>query len=75
LRVRVLSQLFLLEGKKVATEIKTAALGQQVRARVAAIRMLGKLKGDKEAAELLLRFLDEADERVRIAASLTFLGG
>jgi HEAT repeat protein len=75
LRVRMLGRLFELEGKKVATEIKTAALGQQVRARVMAIRMLAKLKGDKEASELLVRFLDEPDERVRIAAALTLLGG
>ncbi len=75
LRVRMLGRLFDIEGKKVATEIKTAALGQQVRARVAAIRMLAKLKGDKEANDLLIRFLDEPDERVRIAAALTFLGG
>ncbi len=75
LRVRVLTQLFELEKGKVATEIKTAALGQQVRARIPAIRLLGKIKGDKEAQEILTKLLDEPDERVRIAAALTFLGG
>jgi HEAT repeat protein len=75
LKVRILGQLFQMEGKKVATEIKSAALGQAVRARVSAIRMLGKLKGDKEATEILTKLIDDVDERVRAAASLTFLGG
>ncbi len=75
LRIRMLAALFALEGKKVAPEIKSLALSSGPRSRVAAIRMLGKLKGDKEAAELLAKFLDDTDERVRVAAALTLLGG
>lgn len=75
LRVRMLTALFALEGKKVAPEIKSLALSSGPRSRVAAIRMLGKLKGDKEANELLVKFLDDTDERVRVSAALTLLGG
>ncbi len=75
LRIRMLTALFALEGKKVAPEIKSLALSSGPRSRVAAIRMLGKLKGDKEANELLVKFLDDTEERVRVAASLTLLGG
>lgn len=75
LRVRVMTRLFDLEGKKMATEIKAIAISAGVRARIAAIRLLGKLKGDKEAADLLVKFQDDLDERIRIAASLTLVGG
>lgn len=75
LRIRMLTQLYALEGKKVAADIKSLALSSGVRARVAAIRMLGQLKGDKEAQELLVKFLDDTDERIRVASSLTLLGG
>ncbi len=75
LRIRMLTALFALEGKKVAPEIKSLALSSGPRSRVAAIRMLGKLKGDKEATELLVKFLDDTDERVRVSAALTLLGG
>ena len=75
LRVRVLRQLVEIEGKKMAVAIKSLALSSGIRTRLAAIRLLGKLKGDKEATELMVRFLDEPDERVRIAASLTVLAG
>jgi len=75
LRVRVLRHLFDMEGKKLAVQVKSLALSSGIRTRIAAIRLLGKLKGDKEAADLLARFLDEPDERVRIAAALTLLVG
>ena len=75
LRVRVLGRLFDLEGKKLATEIKYMAEKSGIRARLAAIRLLGKLKGDKEATDALARFQDDLDERIRIAASLTLIGG
>ena len=75
LRMRVLGRLFELEGKKMATEVKAMALSAGVRARIAAIRLLGKFKGDKEAADMLVRFQDDLDERIRIAASLTLIGG
>ena len=42
---------------------------------MAAIRLLGKLKGDKEATTKLGEYLNDADERIRIAAAVTFLGG
>lgn len=75
LRIRMLQQLWLNEGKKVAADIKSLALSSGVRARVSAIRLLGKLGGDKEAKELLVKFLDDTDERVRVSAALTLLGG
>ena len=75
LRIRMLTQLFALEGKKLAADVKSLALSSGPRARVAAIRLLGKFKGDKEAAELLVKFLDDTDERIRVAAALTLLGG
>jgi HEAT repeat protein len=75
LRIRVLTRLFELEGSKVAVEIKTLAMSQSPRARIAGLRLLGKLKGDKEARDILEKALDEADERIRIAAALTYLGG
>jgi HEAT repeat protein len=75
LRIRVLTRLFELEGSKVAVEIKTLAMSQSPRARIAGLRLLGKLKGDKEARDILEKALDEPDERIRIAAALTYLGG
>jgi HEAT repeat protein len=75
LRIRMLTALWAIEGKKVGTEIKSLALSSGPRSRVAAIRMLGKLKGDKEANELLVKFLDDTDERIRVSAALTLLGG
>ncbi len=75
LRVRILKRLFELDKAKVTVSIKSTAMQAPPRARIAAIRMLGKLKGDKEATELLAKFLEEPDERVRIAAALTVLGG
>ncbi len=75
LKIRILRALLDLDKAKVAVAIKSTALQSSPRARMAAIRMLGKLKGDKEAQEFLVRFLDEADERIRIAAALTILGG
>ncbi|MCB9740531.1 MAG: HEAT repeat domain-containing protein [Deltaproteobacteria bacterium] len=75
LRVRVMKRLFDLEGKGVATDVKALALSSSTRVRIEAIRLLGSLKGDKEATQMLERFLSEADQRVRIAAALTYLGG
>ena len=75
LRIRMLNALFVLEGQKIGTEVKSLALSSGPRTRVAAIRMLGKLKGDKEVPELLAKFLDDLDERVRVASALTLLGG
>ncbi|MEY3013242.1 MAG: hypothetical protein RIT45_1977 [Pseudomonadota bacterium] len=75
LRVRVMKRLFALEGKGVATDVKALALSSSTRVRIEAIRLLGSLKGDKEAGEMLVRFLSEADQRVRIASALTYLGG
>lgn len=75
LRVRVLKRLFELEGSKVATEVKSMALSASVSVRLAAIRMLGSLKRDKEAGELLVKFMQEPNQRIRIAAALTYLGG
>ncbi|GEM_PF-2941864 len=75
LRIRVLTRLFDIEGKKVATEVKSLALSSNIRVRLVAIRMLGKLKRDKEAKQLLVKFMAEANQRVRIAAALTYLGG
>lgn len=75
LKIRILRQLLDMDKAKVAVAVKSTALQSGPRARVAAIRMLGKLKGDKEAGEFLLRFMDEPDERIRIAAALTLLGG
>ena len=75
LKIRILRQLLDMDKAKVAVAVKSTALQSSPRARMAAIRMLGKLKGDKEAQEFLLRFVEEADERIRIAAALTLLGG
>ncbi len=75
LRIRVLLRLFALEGNKVATEVKSAALATSTRVRIEGIRLCGKLKGDKEAKEIIERSMSEADQRVRIAAALTWLGG
>ncbi|MFZ4578689.1 MAG: hypothetical protein ACOYOB_09885, partial [Myxococcota bacterium] len=75
LRIRVLTRLFELEGSKVAVEIKTLAMSQSPRARIAGLRLLSKLKGDKEARDILEKALDEPDERIRVAAALTYLGG
>jgi len=75
LKIRILRQLIEMDKAKVAVAVKSTALQSTPRARMAAIRLLGKFKGDKEAADFLLRFMDEPDERVRIAAALTFLGG
>ncbi len=75
LRVRAILRLWDLQGKKVATELKTLAMASDARARVPAIRLLAKLKGDKEAADMLVKDLEEPDERIRIAAALTILGG
>ncbi len=75
LKIRILRQLLETDKAKVAVAVKSTALQSTPRARMAAIRMLGKLKGDKEATEFLIRFMDEPDERIRIAAALTFLGG
>jgi HEAT repeat protein len=75
LKIRILRQLFELDKAKVLVTVKSTALQSGVRARVAAIRMLGKYKGDKEGAELLSKFMEDTDERVRIAAALTVLGG
>jgi HEAT repeat protein len=75
LRVRILKRLFELDKAKVTVSIKSTAMQAPPRVRIAAIRMLGKLKGDKEATDLLAKFLEEPDERVRIAAALTVLGG
>lgn len=75
LKVRILKRLFELDKAKVTVAIKSTAMQAPPRARMAAIRMLGKLKGDKEATDLLAKFLEEPDERIRIAAALTVLGG
>lgn len=75
LRIRVLNRLVKLDGKKAATEIKSLALGTSARVRVAAIRHMGLLKKDKEARELLERFLGDTNQAVRIAAALTYVGG
>jgi len=75
LRIRVLKALFELQGKKAATQVKSLALSSSTNLRVVAIRLLGKLGRDKEAKELLLRFMQEPNQRVRIAAALTLLGG
>ncbi len=75
LRVRVLNRLVKLEGKKAGTEIKSLALSSSARVRVAAIRHMGLLLKDKEARELLERFLDEPNQAVRVAAALTYVGG
>lgn len=75
LRVRILRRLFEIDKAKVAVAVKSTALQAPPRARMAAIRMLAKLKGDKEAAEMLSKFMEEPDERIRIAAALTVLGG
>jgi HEAT repeat protein len=75
LRVRVLRRLFALLGGAVAADIKSMALSSSTRVRIEAIRMLGKLTKDKEAKELLVQFLGDTDQRVRIAAALTWLGG
>ena len=75
LRIRVLRQLVELQPAKVGVQVKSLALASPTRVRVAATRLLTKLKGDKEAGEILVKLLDETDERVRIAAALTLLGG
>lgn len=75
LKIRLLRQLLEMNKGKVADAIKSTALQSGIRSRVAAIRMLGKLKGDKDAAEFLNKFVEEPDERIRIAAALTILGG
>ncbi|MBI5609658.1 MAG: HEAT repeat domain-containing protein [Deltaproteobacteria bacterium] len=75
LKIRLLRQLLDMDKDKVAVAVKSTALQSGVRARVAAIRMLSKLKGDKEVPELLNRFMEEPDERLRVAAALTLLGG
>jgi HEAT repeat protein len=75
LRIRVLRQLVGIAPKDVAVDVKALALSAGVRTRVAAVRQLGKLKSDKEANEIVVKLLDEPDDRVRIAAALTLLGG
>ncbi len=75
LRIRVLRRLFSVEGQKVATEVKAAALSTSTRVCIEGVRMLAQLRGDKEAKELILRSMAAADQRIRIAAALTFLGG
>lgn len=75
LRVRVLRRLFALEGKNVATDVKSLALSSSTRVRIEAIRLLGQLKGDKEAKSMLEGLLSETDQRVRVAAALTLVGG
>lgn len=75
LRIRILTRLHRLEGGKAAVEVKTMALSNSTRSKIAAIRLLKTLKGDKEAAELLVASMSNADQRVRVAAALTWLGG
>ena len=75
LKVRLLRRLFELEGSKMAQEIKQYAASGNMPTRVAAIRLLGKLKRDKEARELLIGTLKEPNPRIRIAAALTLVGG
>ena len=75
LRIRMLQAVWQNEGKKVAADVKSLALSSGPKARVAAIRLLGKLGNDKEAKDLLVKFLDDTDERIRVAAALTLLGG
>lgn len=74
LRIRLIKRLVKLEGKKVANEIKALAMSAPVRVRIVAIRQLGKMK-DKESKKLLISSLGETNQRLRIAAALTLLGG
>jgi HEAT repeat protein len=75
LRVRLLHRLFELEGKAMADDIKRYAAAGSLTTRIAAIRMLGKLKKDKGARELLIGNLSEPNPNIRIAAALTLVGG
>ena len=75
LRVRLLHRLFELEGKKMADIIKQYAARAPMPTRIAAIRLLGKLKRDKGARELLIGTLNETNPNIRIAAALTLVGG
>lgn len=75
LRVRVLTKLVALDKAKAGVHVKSLAISSGPRARMAAIRLLGKLKGDKEAQAKLVEYLNDADERIRIAAAVTYLGG
>jgi ABC-type hemin transport system ATPase subunit len=75
LRVRVLRKLVQLEKAKAALQVKAIAMSAGPRARVAAIRLLGQFKADKEAQKMLVDLLNEPDERLRVAAALTLVGG
>ena len=75
LRVRLLRRLFELEGAKMAKDIKQFAASGNTVTRIAAIRLLGQLKRDKEAQELLIVSLKEPTPALRIAAALTLVGG
>lgn len=75
LRVRLLRRLFELEGEKMAPDIKQFAAVGNTTTRIAAIRLLGRLKRDKDAQALLIASLKEPTPGLRIAAALTLVGG
>jgi HEAT repeat protein len=73
--LRVLRRLFDVQGDKVVGTLRAMANSGTVPVRVEAIRLLGRIKRDKETTTLLEELLNVPVERVRIAAALTYLGG
>ncbi len=75
LSVRVLGRMVKLKGRDAGSILVPLATSGSVRVRIAAIRQLGLIPKDKEARALLEKLLNEANQRLRVAAALTFLGG